>query len=128
MSSSSNKRVKLSGAAYRWQREERREAIKRSASRIQRFCVLVEDVPTINSIKEIPIGPNQDDTASSLPVQGAIDGASFSEESDSLVESDVGAAETHIGEVDSDISSMMLEFGTYHCRTLFGSKSYPVDQ
>ena len=34
---------------------------------------------------------------------GSIDRASFTEESDSLMGSDAGAAETHIGKVDSDI-------------------------
>ena len=101
--SSSTKRAKLSGAAYRRQREERREANQRSASRIQRFFVPIEAVSTINSIEEISTGPNHEDTVSSLSALGSIDRASFSEESDSLMGSDSGAAETHIGEVDSDI-------------------------
>ena len=101
--SSSTKRAKLSGAAYRRQREERREANQRSASRIPRFFVPIEAVSTINSIEEISTGPNHEDTVSSLSALGSIDRASFSEESDSLMGSDAGAAETHIGEVDSDI-------------------------
>ena len=54
--SSSTKRAKLSGAAYRRQREERREANQRSASRIPRFFVPIEAVSTINSIEEISMG------------------------------------------------------------------------
>ena len=101
--SSCTKRAKLSGAAYRRQREERREANQRSASRIQRFFVPIEAVSTINSIEEISTGPNHEDTVSSLSALGSIDRASFSAESDYLMGSDAGAAETHIGEVDSDI-------------------------
>ena len=100
--SSSTKRAKLSGTAYRRQREEGREANQRSASRIQRFFP-IEAVSTINSIEEISTGPNHQDTVSSLSALGSIDRASFSEESGSLQGSYAGAAETHIGEVDSDI-------------------------
>ena len=42
--SSSTKRAKLGGTAYRRQREEDREANQRSASRIHRFFVPIEAV------------------------------------------------------------------------------------
>ena len=103
--SSSTKRAKLSGAAYMRQREERREANQRFASRIPRFYVSIETVSTINSIEEISTCPNHEDTVYSLSALCSIDRASFSEESDSSMGSDARAAETHIGigEVDSDI-------------------------
>ena len=103
--SSSIKRVKLSGAAYRRQREERKEENQRSARTMHNFLLPVESVtvpvPDISFVESPPIDSNLDETIASSSVRDTVGIESNSEESNSMTGPE---SEIHdVDKVDPDI-------------------------
>ena len=103
--SSSMKRLKLSGAAYRRQREERKEENQLSALTMHNFLMPVEPVtvpvPDIVFVESPSIDSNIDDAIACSSVRETVGIESNSEGSDSITEPE---SEIHdVAKVDPDI-------------------------